>query len=120
MKIVAVLLALPMLGLCQKLTFRSISQCTDSEATMPILLKCVSEQQYCGGGNYTDGKCICHEGYRRAGLVGNICIPKCIGTTGTCRAAGGTCTAVNFCSCGDGFKFYKGMCLYSKDDLCKG
>lgn len=120
MKTIAVLLALPLLGLCQSLTFRQPPHCIGSEEAMPKQLKCVTTQQHCGGGSYNDGVCVCYAGYKRAGQTGKICIPQCSGDTQTCTAAGGNCTAVNFCSCGSGFTFSNGMCLNSTNDACGG
>lgn len=90
------------------------------EEAMPRQGKCVSTQQYCGGGVYTSGNCVCNTGYMTAGQSGEICIPQCSGSTSTCTAAGGNCTAVNFCSCGQGLTFSSsGQCL-STTDACGG
>lgn len=112
MKIFVVLLAMPMLALCQD-DFRSPPNCLGNEEAMPKLGKCVSTQVNCGGGTYNANTnvCTCASGYMRGGQHGEICIPQCTGTTSTCTNAGGNCTAVNFCSCGTGFMFSSGQCV---------
>ncbi|KAL5293368.1 hypothetical protein ACFFRR_011853 [Megaselia abdita] len=120
MKIFAVLLSLPLLGLCEDLTFRKPPNCMGTEEAMPKQQKCVSTIQNCGGGIYSNGQCVCNTGYMRAGQTGKICIPRCTGETLNCVAAGGSCDAVNFCNCGLGKAFVNGQCINSANDACGG
>lgn len=119
MKFIVVLLSLPILGLCQD-TFREPPDCLGQEEVMPQQDKCSSTGEFCGGGTYTGGECVCNSGYKQAGATGAICIPQCTGASQTCTLAGGNCTGPNFCSCGDGFAFSNGQCLNVQSDACGG